>query len=499
MVEMVIRGIEPSSASAGDELYGRLDGEEAGDQEEPTKPHGFRSPRSEIAVCDEKTNEIVKYFEESLSELDTQFILRTIARSVHLEARLQRLVSAHSACQSAVNTQFATLKTLAERAGSELARRNNLHPANPSASGAVKKTTLPLTLNRPHGPKDSGQLQKSDVEAMMREMLSEWTSGNQDTPRREATNRYSGDEDRDSRSQRRAHIERQAVNNWHLTFEGEKGKLTIEEFLFRVERLARAEEINLNRLPALLHMMLKGRAEAWYWVYARDHPDAVWDAVSHAMRDEFRTQSTDYEIRRLVEDRKQAPGESFSDFRLDVVQMVNRMTNPIREPEIIDILRRNMNPRLQNYLLMHNAFSLNELRDLCRQYEKLWALTDRTRNTSRPVSELDDETDRVQQFDCPGEDIEAVTFGRHRPVDNRMRPTPIANNNPIRPQHILCWNCENMGHTFRNCQEQQRRLFCYGCGTAGYAKFNCVRCNEQPENPRASSGSAGAAGSSMRQ
>ncbi|XP_055631143.1 uncharacterized protein LOC129771487 [Toxorhynchites rutilus septentrionalis] len=41
---------------------------------------------------------------------------------------------------------------------------------------------------------------------------------------------------------------------------------------------------------------------------------------------------------------------------------------------------------------------------------------------------------------------------------------------------ILCWQCDNPGHTYLNCPHPKRFLFCYSCGKKGCTTRNCETC-----------------------
>lgn len=131
-----------------------------------------------------------------------------------------------------------------------------------------------------------------------------------------------------------------------------------------------------------------------------------------------------------------------------------------------------MSRRLKDFLLLRDVRTADELRDLCRKYEKLWTQDEayRAARSKRAVSAIDDE-------DWYDESVEAVG-PRYRNPNATTYP-----NAPIKPQHLLCWNCEEIGHTFWRCPKEQQRLHCFGCGTANVTKKDCKRCN--PLNPTA--------------
>lgn len=44
-----------------------------------------------------------------------------------------------------------------------------------------------------------------------------------------------------------------------------------------------------------------------------------------------------------------------------------------------------------------------------------------------------------------------------------------------------CWNCQILGHIYRDCRKPKSQLFCYGCGTKGVLQTKCQKCNSKNE------------------
>lgn len=86
----------------------------------------------------------------------------------------------------------------------------------------------------------------------------------------------------------------------------------------------------------------------------------------------------------------QKKDETFSDFRLVIDEFAAQMKQP-------DVFRTNMSGRLKDFLLLRDVRSADELRDLCRKYEKLWAQDDayRSARSKRDVSEIEERVKRV--------------------------------------------------------------------------------------------------------
>lgn len=266
------------------------------------------------------------------------------------------------------------------------------------------------------------------------------------------------------------------MTKWRIRFDGSRATMSVEEFLFRLDALASADQVPETQLSMSLHLVLTGKAENWFWLYRRRFPNYEWKQLKDALQREFRSESADHEIRRLIDARRQQPKEAFSDFRMDIDALVARMVVPIVESELVCIVRRNMNPKLQEYLMLREVSSMDELRDLCRKYERHWALNRKAdvRPTTRNVSEVDYANNNHMQNepithenDDESQHIDAFERSRYRQASE---PNP---GNTNRQSPFVCWRCERPGHSFRNCREMQTRLFCERCGTANVAEANC--------------------------
>lgn len=50
---------------------------------------------------------------------------------------------------------------------------------------------------------------------------------------------------------------------------------------------------------------------------------------------------------------------------------------------------------------------------------------------------------------------------------------------------LLCWNCDEEGHRYQDCDKAQAVFFCYRCGRKGYTLRNCPECSVEQGNGQA--------------
>lgn len=147
------------------------------------------------------------------------------------------------------------------------------------------------------------------------------------------------------------------LSKWMVRFSGNTSDLPIDEFFFRIKNLAAEENIHSAKLLLGLHCLLAENASNFYWVQRRKYPDHTWGMLKRSMMAHLAKQETDIEIRKLTMGRFQGANEGFGDFSL-AVECLARLSRPMADVELVDILRQNMSPRLQTCLLMFDIISI---------------------------------------------------------------------------------------------------------------------------------------------
>lgn len=276
------------------------------------------------------------------------------------------------------------------------------------------------------------------------------------------------------------------MNEWNIRFAGRERDPPIDDVIFRVERLARSCNVHRDDLVDGLHSVLIGDAGDWFWHFLRKNYEPTWRTVREALRKRFVNRGTDAEIRSMMSSRRQKTGERFDDYCQDVERLSFQLREPVREARLVELLRKNAEPGLQQVLCLHDIRSVEEMRARCQRYERQWASRDRVYRSQRErigkVSELEtdfklmkigkSQTDQVEQRARATTDDE----GENRHVDKKefidalqMPAKKVA--------EMTCWNCDAKGHTYADCQAS-RRVFCYGCGARDAYKTSCSRCAE---------------------
>lgn len=256
------------------------------------------------------------------------------------------------------------------------------------------------------------------------------------------------------------------IRNWNLEFNGSESGLNVEEFLYRVRILTRDTfNSDFGLICKNLHILLTGKARDWFWRYHKNGQNIEWEDFCDAIRWQYRDFKSSFDIREEIRNRKQKPGESF-DFYFDAVSTImDRLSSPMSETELIEVLTRNLRPEIRQDLLYVPIHTIPQLRKLVKKRENFLNdehvrknLASRNNTSFAPrkyVSELD------------GSDCQISS-------DSVMEPD-ISVNAIQTSVSTKCWNCDESGHHWMDCLHD-RKIFCYGCGAEGIYKPNCEKC-----------------------
>lgn len=265
--------------------------------------------------------------------------------------------------------------------------------------------------------------------------------------------------------------------NIKFYFDGTSKGLTIDDFLFRVERLAKLYSIPSSQLIDELNFVLRDEASIWYWSYLKKTNCTRWSNLKRDFLDYF-DDNADERILRYIENRKQRSREPFSDFYKDVRSRVLRLKKVLNDKDLIRILFKNMRPSLSCTLVGKEFKSVRKLVHKCSSIEEHWNkhgyFPDVLCNQKRSVNEIC-ETE-VTDDPISQSKVNAIQY-----------PKIDINKN------LLCWNCLG-NHRHKDCTEPIKPITCFGCGKSVPLKPYCQDC--VAENPKPSAGITGNPGNS---
>lgn len=259
----------------------------------------------------------------------------------------------------------------------------------------------------------------------------------------------------------------QIMFNWKLKFNGSSNCLPVDSFLYRVEALTNQTlNGNFDILCGNASALFEGKANDWFWRFHKTVDNVRWSDLCRALRQQYKDSRTDVDYREMIRDRKQKPHETFDSFYESVIDLVDRLDQPINDKTLVEILRRNLLPEIQHEILNMTINSIGELREICRRRE--FFIQDMQRKHGVSGSKIGHLQKRLSEIDYePESQPEILKFEEVSEVT------------------LTCWNCREIGHRYRDCIAE-RSVFCYGCGAPQTYKPNCRKCNGNSKNCYAS-------------
>lgn len=250
----------------------------------------------------------------------------------------------------------------------------------------------------------------------------------------------------------------QIIYNWRLKFTGGPKSLPVESFIYRVKALTEQTlSGNFTILCMNASSLFDDKAADWFWRFHKASPNFQWNDLCKALKEQYRDSRTDVDLRELIRDRKQRSGETFDNFYESVVELVDRLDQPLPDRTLVEILRRNLLPEIQHEILNMSIVSITQLRDICRRRE--FFLQDMRRrhciSNTKPVP-FQKRLSELELTEDPAAEM--------------------SQKDEISEINLICWNCRKAGHRYQDCLAD-RSVFCFGCGAPQTYKPNCRNCS----------------------
>ncbi|XP_051860062.1 uncharacterized protein LOC127565466 [Drosophila albomicans] len=250
----------------------------------------------------------------------------------------------------------------------------------------------------------------------------------------------------------------QTIYNWKVRFSGHSS-MTVEDFLYRVEALTNQTlGGDFEMLARYASNLFEGSASEWFWRYHRSVTRVRWIDLSIALRAQFSDGRTDLEIRTAISHRKQKPNETFDNFYEAIVNLADRLEQPMSEQSLLEVLRANLLIEVQHELLYVPINNVVQLRQFVRKRERFLLSTTR----SIPATRRFGPRPQINEVSVQAE----LATGSDREEDESFAVEAVI---------ISCWNCRKPGHHYQDCKAE-RTVFCYGCGDADTYRPSCRKC-----------------------
>lgn len=272
-------------------------------------------------------------------------------------------------------------------------------------------------------------------------------------------------EEEESSNSRHSHRRRDPPRNfrcemdrWPIRFDG----TNVQKFLKKLNRLQRSYDYSDEIVAKYFHLLIEGKAVNWFWVYCEEHEDIDLKHMKKEMARVFKTYESDISLTTRMYERKQGK-DSFENFYYDILDINYTMKNPLSDPQIIEILRSNMDDEVRQRIFTYETRDRTKYfhkankayKDVCKTRERRKETFANPR-TPRRIHEVDLE-------DLSSTEIEEISAK--------------INNWKAKRNQLTCFNCHSAEHLLRDCPEEITRFFCFKCGLDGYATPKCPKCS----------------------
>lgn len=216
-----------------------------------------------------------------------------------------------------------------------------------------------------------------------------------------------------------------SLAKWGINF---SGKECVREFFILVDENKEARDIPGSYIVRRFHELLSGSALKYFRSIRRE--SLTYTDLKKSFFRTFGLSNYDFLIERELRNKKQTLDESVQQFVIDVRDLNNKLTCPIPELALLDVIKYNLHPRYSPCLSTNLISNLDDLVRIGANFDT---------------------------FNQPGNPVIA----------------PLVNADPS----LVCVKCNQMGHSYRLCPNIPGPI-CFKCRKPGFTSRFCPDCNQ---------------------
>lgn len=290
------------------------------------------------------------------------------------------------------------------------------------------------------------------------------------------------------------------VHTWKVTFSGENRKMSdtdvgANEFIYRVNVNKRMQGLSDADILSQVGFLLTHSASTWY--LACQHMFTSWQSFVEAMRRTFLSAYHMIDAMDEISRRTQGKTESARAFLYHMVMLFRALPCGVEEHIQTHIIVRNLLPEIQANVGPWGPTTIAELERILGSMQPRSLQQTVVENKPpvrrafvRKVNAVEDvgEDKGESVFEITEEELCAIRRERETRKNNgvvvpkgttsaivkktdRARPE-----NALRLEDMKCFNCQEMGHSFRKCPKDRVGKFCFRCGKPDVTTNDCVDC-----------------------
>jgi len=240
------------------------------------------------------------------------------------------------------------------------------------------------------------------------------------------------------------------MQKWGVHFDGSTEGLGVDEFIYRIKVLTdETLGSDFTIMCKNMHVLFTGKARSWFWRYHKQVDRIVWSNICASLRQKYKDYRSDFMSMELIRARKQKHGEPFSSFYEAVASLIDKASIKIEE-ELCEILKNNLLPDTREKWLYQPVHSVGHLHRLVHMSENL-------------LQEISCRSDQGKSKLGPNRrQVYALEDDSSETKETSQAEAKLAALQSFHDK-LKCWNCQEVGHVWRNCLAE-RRIFCYTCG-----------------------------------
>lgn len=289
------------------------------------------------------------------------------------------------------------------------------------------------------------------------------------------------------------------------------GRTCVHVFIQKVSEFCTSRNISHTKLLTYATEIFTDQALHWY----RSVRDEVhcWEDLTRRLIADFSQFDYDYRLLAEIRNRTQGESENIIIYLAIMSELFSRLSKAITESEKLEIILHNIRPCYANTLVSYGSDvdTIDTLRFLCRNYEKIQALSAQFREPPRVTTETlapdlafskPQDTSNYkhyrQNYNFNKNPMTSYqSYGKYNYNKPTNQQTSGQSNsagakvasislNPIYEENNkrYCPRCRNSSHNLRQCN-RERFLVCFKCGRKDVKYPDCTTCNpKEKSNPK---------------
>lgn len=249
------------------------------------------------------------------------------------------------------------------------------------------------------------------------------------------------------------------VSKWNVRFDGQ-GSVT--NFIERIEEIRISRGITKEQTLRAAPELLSHNALMWY----RTNTFASWDDLLRQLKDAFQPYDYDNSLWDELRRRTQGAQEKVVVYVAAMECLFRKLSTPAEEHVRLSLISRNLLPAIQIQLSLLQVKSVRELTAAARAIEETAARADRF---CPPPTNYRQLLEPELAYHKPSQSSALMSIDS----DLSTHCQAVQDN---RTSRVVCWNCDQAGHTFRACS-RPRRKFCFRCGRQNETTQSCPTCS----------------------